>query len=130
MAVNEGSGETLPVDANPVRLAGQTIIQDSQDLQTYMTNEWHEFEIQANLVPAMCLRNDLHTFYTNQEPLTQKAIENRIKIGQTLEKSATLWDFQETVTAQNFDGLNIYAENHYYPSSDPTEPGSLQQPAP
>jgi REP element-mobilizing transposase RayT len=126
MAVDEG--ETNPVGENPVRLTGETITQDAHDLQTYMQNAWEQYDVQAGLVPAKCLRNDLHTFHTNQEPLTQKAIANRIIIGQTLEKSATLSDFQETVTAQNFDGPNVYSENHYYPSSDPTEPGSLQEP--
>ena len=122
------SGDTIKVDTPTVEGTGHAITQDAQDLQRYMTDEWAKYNIQNGSVPAMCLRNDFDTIYNQQKPLTAKAIENRIKIGETLEQSSTLWEFQEAVTAQGFDGPNIYKENNYYGPNDPTNPDSLKRP--
>lgn len=122
------SGDKIVVKTLSVHEAGQQITKDAQDLQTKITNEWGNYHIQLNRVTAVCLYNDFDTFRTQQAPLTQKAIDNRIKIGQTLQNSATLWDFHEKVTAKRFDGPNIYAENNYYPN-DNTNPANLQRPS-
>lgn len=128
MTANKKSSDTITVSPDDVHRAGQNITKDAQDLENYMTLKWVEYINQEGLVPAMCLRNDFDTFYNQQKPLTTKAIENRIKIGQTLQDSSTLAEFQDKVTAKSFDGPNIYAEHNYYPSSDATEPGSLERP--
>jgi hypothetical protein len=122
------NGDEIVVETLLVHEAGQKITKDAQDLQTKIENEWGKYWTQLNKVTAVCLYNDFDSFRTQQTPLTQKAIDNRIKIGQTLQNSATLYEFQEKVNAKRFDGPNIYAENNYYPK-DNTNPADLQRPS-
>jgi hypothetical protein len=124
-AVNPGSGTPIVVDTEVVHQAGRAISKNAQDLQDYLTvkpNQWNVFHTHVAELPG-CLRNDFESFYNSQKPLMDKLIGNRGKIGQTLQQAASLWEFQEMVTAKSFDGPNIYAENPYY-SSDETNPAS------
>lgn len=125
----DGSHNTITVNTLSIHEAGQKITQDAQALQTTMMNTWGAYNSETGRLSARCLQQDFDALRTQLEPLTSKAIENRIKIGQTLAKSATLWDFQETVTAQGFDGPNIYHENPYAATDLPgTNLGNQQRP--
>jgi hypothetical protein len=122
------NGDELVVETLHVHEAGQKITKDAQDLQTKIENEWGKYCTQACQVPAACLLKDFDTFRMQQQPLTLQAINNRIKIGQTLQNSATLYEFQEKVNAKHFDGPNIYAENNYSPN-DNINLGNLKRPS-
>lgn len=128
MRVTGNAKNTVTINTISVQQAGTTITKDAQEFQKDRENEWTTYSCQTGLVPAMCLRNDFDAFYDQQKPLARKVIENRIKIGQTLAKAASLWDFQETVTAKSFDGPNIYQENPYDSSTSTVEPVHFQQP--
>ncbi len=128
MKAGSGARPTVVYNTISIHQAGVAITNDAQALQKDIDNAWTTYSGETGMVPAMCIRNDFDTFYNQQKPLTSKATDNRIKIGQTLAKSATLVDFQEAVTAKSFGGPNIYQENAPKDNPNNIEAGSLRQP--
>jgi hypothetical protein len=129
-AGGSGSTKQIVVDTNPVHKAGQDICKSASDLDSYVNGRpgrWTDFQSLVAPLP-MCLSNDFNNFYNNHKPKLDDLIKNRNKIGQTLQQSATLWEFQEAVTAKNFGGPNIYGENSYYTPYD--QPGRLNMTPP
>lgn len=129
VANSSGAGDPITVDTETVHQAGRAVCKSVQDFQDYLTvkpNQWNVFQTHVTSLPA-CLRSDFQGFYNSQKPLMDKLIENRDKIGQTLQQAASLWEFQEMVTAKNFAGPDIYAENTYF-SPNESKSTNLQPP--
>ena len=127
-----GNPDQVAIQTDTVQQAGKNIYDDVQGpggLKDYIDGQWKNFQSEVtdpNL--PMCLRNDFNNFQDSHKPKLDKWIENRTKIAQTLQQSATLWDFQEAVTAQNFNGPNIYSNNNYYTSPNETNPTNVEPP--
>lgn len=122
------------IKTDTVQQAGTNIynsVQGQGGLKDYIDGQWKNFHAavtDSNL--PICLCNDFNNFYNNHKPKLDQWIENRTRIAQTLEQSATLWDFQETVTTKSFSGPNIYAGtgNSYFASPNETNPANVEPP--